>query len=135
MPAEMKMLGCMLARRVVATAYMPTFAAAPQVQPPSATRQALDAAISAWFYSWIDPPNASVLFLHCASPTRVLSTVILSVASQAGISYSLTPPALEFFLAAAMAGLCGSKPISKFLSLPHIALLALWAQPHRNVGS
>jgi hypothetical protein len=67
----MKVLGCMLARRIIATADVPTFGAAPQVQPPSTARQALDAAISARFYSWIDSPNALVLVPHCASPKRV----------------------------------------------------------------
>jgi hypothetical protein len=77
----MIMFGCVLARRIVAAAYMPAFGAAPQVQPPSAAPQALDAAISAWFYSRIDSPNALVLFLHCgfahSSPACNDSTLAL----------------------------------------------------------
>ena len=68
MPARVKMLGSVLARRIIAATYVPAFGAAPQVQPPSAARQSLDAAISAWLYSRIDSPNVSVLFLHGASP-------------------------------------------------------------------
>lgn len=68
MPAVVIMLRCVLARRTVATADMPAFGAAPQVQPPPPARQALDATTSARFDSGIDSVNVPVPILHCASP-------------------------------------------------------------------
>jgi hypothetical protein len=47
MPCGMKMLRCVLAGRTVATADMPAFSTTPQMQPPSARGEALDAALAA----------------------------------------------------------------------------------------
>ena len=66
MPTQMKVLGRVLARRGIATAYVPAFGATPQVQPPSAARQTLDTAVSGWFYRGIDTPSFPVLLFHLA---------------------------------------------------------------------
>ena len=71
------MLGCVLARRSIAATDVPALGAAPQVQPPAAARQALDAAIATWFYRGIDSPSVSVAFLHGVWPFRVPPTLIL----------------------------------------------------------
>jgi len=69
-PSEMKMLGRVLIRRGVATTYVSALCTAPQVQPPTAARQAFDAAVAAWSYLRIDSANAAVLTLHCASTCK-----------------------------------------------------------------
>jgi hypothetical protein len=66
MPAQMKVLGRVLVRRGIATAYVPTFGATPQVQPPSAARQTLDTTGSGWFNSGIDTPRVPVFLFHPA---------------------------------------------------------------------
>jgi hypothetical protein len=62
----MKVLGRVLARRGIATAYMPAFGATPQVQPPATAHQTLDTAVSGWFYGGIDTPSVPVLLFHLA---------------------------------------------------------------------
>jgi hypothetical protein len=62
----MKVLGRVLARRGIATAYVPAFCATPQVQPPTAARQTLDTTVSGWFYGGIDTPSVPVLLFHPA---------------------------------------------------------------------
>jgi hypothetical protein len=64
MAAQVEMLGRVLARGTVATAYVPAFGTTPQMQPPSAARQALDTTVAAWFCSGIDTPDAPVLLFH-----------------------------------------------------------------------
>jgi hypothetical protein len=81
------MLGTVLARRIIAATYVPAFGAAPQVKPPAAAGQALDAAIPTWSYCGIDSPSASVVFLHCAYRHRAradsnASSVSAACASQ-----------------------------------------------------
>jgi hypothetical protein len=63
----MKVLGRVLARRGIATAYVPAFGATPQVQPPSAARQTLDTTVSGRFYGGIDTPGVPLLLFHPAS--------------------------------------------------------------------
>jgi hypothetical protein len=70
MPTQMKVLGRVLARRGIATAYVPAFGATPQVQPPATARQTLETTVSGWLYSGIDTPSAPVL-LHPARPGQV----------------------------------------------------------------
>jgi hypothetical protein len=63
----MKVLGRMLARRSIATAYVPAFGATPQVQPPATACQTLETAVSGWLYSRIDTSRVPVLLvLHPA---------------------------------------------------------------------
>ena len=62
----MKVLGRVLARRGIATAYVPAFGATPQVQPPSAARQTLDTTVSGRFYGGIDTPGVPLLLFHPA---------------------------------------------------------------------
>jgi len=66
MPTQMKVLGRVLARRGIATAYMPAFGATPQVQPPATARQTLETTVSGWLYSGIDTPSFPVLLFHLA---------------------------------------------------------------------
>jgi hypothetical protein len=77
MPALVKMPGRVLARRSIATAYVPAFGATPQVQPPSATCQALDTANFPWFYIGVDTPNVPLLFFHRDRSQWSLAALIL----------------------------------------------------------
>jgi hypothetical protein len=66
MPTQMKVLGRVLARRGIATAYVPAFGATPQVQPPATARQTFETTVSGWLYSGIDTPSFPVLLFHLA---------------------------------------------------------------------
>src|SRR5580704_13184917 len=63
---DVKMLAGVLVRRRIATADVPAFGAASQVQPPTISRQALDTAVSTRSDFGIYSRTANMV-LHCTS--------------------------------------------------------------------
>ncbi len=71
MPCLCRMPGCVLARRAVAAADVPTLRTAAEVKPPTVRgRQAFHAPIATWLRSGI---NSAVIFLHCDFSSDVAS--------------------------------------------------------------